>query len=142
MAPAIPAASGGSVAPDPYSRREAIGRMSAIATAGVAAWVVPEILTAKPAGGATLSVPAPLTGATEVNGPNGTIGTGGVATAAATSPLESLASTGLDLRHDTEIGAALVAGGWAMQHWASRTPKLAADRLNEAHEAGNAGGSA
>ena len=40
------------------SRRQAIGRMSVIATAGAAAWVVPEILTAKPAGGATLSTDA------------------------------------------------------------------------------------
>ena len=32
--------------------------MSAVATAGAAAWVVPEILTAKPAAGATLSGPA------------------------------------------------------------------------------------
>ena len=37
------------------SRRQAMGRMSAVATAGAAAWVVPEILTAKPAAGATLS---------------------------------------------------------------------------------------
>ena len=39
------------------SRRQAIGRMSVVATAGAAAWVVPEILTAKAAGGATLSAP-------------------------------------------------------------------------------------
>jgi hypothetical protein len=44
------------------SRRQAIGRMSAIASAGAAAWVAPEILTAKPAGGATLSGPTLLTG--------------------------------------------------------------------------------
>ena len=37
------------------SRRQAIGRMSAVAAAGAAAWVVPEILTAKPAAGAALS---------------------------------------------------------------------------------------
>ena len=43
--------------PAPISRREAIGR-SAIATAGMAAWAVPEILFAKPARGATLSAPA------------------------------------------------------------------------------------
>ena len=36
----------------PISRRQAIGRLSALATAGAAAWVVPEILTAKPAAGA------------------------------------------------------------------------------------------
>ncbi len=38
-----------------FSRRQALGRMSAVATAGAAAWVVPEILTAKPAAGATMS---------------------------------------------------------------------------------------
>ena len=38
-----------------FSRRQALGRMSAVAGAGAAAWVVPEILTAKPAAGATLS---------------------------------------------------------------------------------------
>ena len=37
------------------SRRQAMGRMSAVATAGAVAWVVPEILTAKPAAGAALS---------------------------------------------------------------------------------------
>src|SRR5580692_10871465 len=40
---------------NPMSRRQAMGRMSAVATAGAVAWVVPEILTAKPAAGAALS---------------------------------------------------------------------------------------
>jgi hypothetical protein len=35
--------------------------------------------------------------------------------------LEALASTGLNLQRDAEIGAALIAGGWVMQYWASRT---------------------
>ena len=39
----------------PISRRQALGRMSALATAGAAAWVAPEILTARPAAGAALS---------------------------------------------------------------------------------------
>ena len=51
------------------SRRQAIGRMSAFATAGAAAWVVPEILTAKPAGGATLSGPALLRGGSTARAP-------------------------------------------------------------------------
>jgi len=90
--------------------------MSALATAGASAWVVPEILTAKPAGGATLSVvtsPAATEPAT-VDGPSK--GSGG------TSLLASLAYTGLDIERDAEIGAALIAGGWALHHWASRTP--------------------
>jgi hypothetical protein len=43
--------------------------------------------------------------------------------ATTTSPVESLAFTGLNLQRDAEIGAALVAGGWAMKYWASRTQK-------------------
>ena len=50
--------------------------MSAIASAGAVAWVAPEILTAKPAGGATLSGPTLLTGGSPPNpNPNPT-GTG------------------------------------------------------------------
>jgi hypothetical protein len=118
----------------PISRRQAIGRMSAMATVGVAAWVMPEILIATPAGGATLSVPAPLTGATVLNGSNGT---NGVTTTAATSPLGSLAATGLDLQRDAQIGAVLIASGWAMHHWSSRTPTRA-HGVTEAYEAGSA----
>src|SRR5580693_4319076 len=56
------------------SRRQALGRMSAVATAGAAAWVVPEILTAKPAAGATLS-----------GGPSAGGGTNGVTSRGATT---------------------------------------------------------
>ena len=92
-----------------------MGRMSAYATAGAAAWVVPEILTAHPAGGATLS--GPVTGASTL-GPS----TFAPSTASATKsgPVTSLASTGLDLKSETATGAALIAGGWALHHWASR----------------------
>ena len=38
-------------------------------------------------------------------------------------PRGSLAFTGLNLQRDAEIGAALIAGGWAMQYWASRVEK-------------------
>ncbi|MGO8824900.1 MAG: hypothetical protein ACLQU9_06620 [Acidimicrobiales bacterium] len=146
------------------SRRQAIGRMSAVATAGAAAWVVPEILTAKPAAGATLSGGttggggtsggvttganttgssggAGTTGANGTNGADGsgvTDGTDGVATDAATTPT-ALAFTGLDIKRDAEVGAALIAGGWAMQHWASRTPKVAADGAAGPYQAGTAG---
>jgi hypothetical protein len=138
---------------NPMSRRQAMGRMSAVATAGAVAWVVPEILTAKPAAGAALSCPPgtsdpssvgasggvttsastgdPSTGASvgasgslDANGPDG------VATAADTTtaahPSGSLAFTGLNIQRDASVGAALVAGGWAMQHWASRAHKRAA----------------
>jgi hypothetical protein len=120
----------------PISRRQAIGRMSALATAGAAAWVMPEILTAKPAAGATLSGPATSPALTAPDTPNV------VSTAAASTSSQSLAYTGLNIQRDTEVGAALIAGGWALQHWASRTQKLPADGPNEAHQAGSAGGSA
>ena len=131
------------------SRRQAFGRISAVVGAGAVAWVVPEILTAKPAAGAEPSGPPASTGgsqtgdtggtgtggtATNGTATNGTAtnGTGGTGTAAkavttaattTSSPLGALASTGLNLERDAEIGAALIAGGWAMQHWASRTQK-------------------
>jgi hypothetical protein len=115
------------------SRRQAIGRMSALATAGAAAWVVPEILIAKPAAGATLSGPAMLTGgstppavqtatatATPTPTPTNQPSTAPVANPTA-GPATSLAYTGLNIQRDAEIGAALIAGGWALHHWASRT---------------------
>jgi hypothetical protein len=120
-----------------------MGRLSAVTTAGVAAWVVPEILTAKPAAGATLSGDGGAggtvgasggvtTSASTGSGPgttasvgaNGGVGTNGPdgAARAAVGP-SSLAFTGLNIQRDAEVGAALVAGGWAMQHWASRRQK-------------------
>jgi hypothetical protein len=133
--------------------------MSALATAGAAAWVVPEILTAKPAAGAPMlsveTAPAPpasgvstapasgvsaapptgvSTAASTVQ-PSGP--TSGVTTAAATQPTGPLAYSGVNIQRDVEIGAALVAGGWAMQHWASRTPKPAADGQIEGRSAGD-----
>jgi hypothetical protein len=47
----------------------------------------------------------------------------GVTTAAATQPSGPLAYSGLNIERDTLVGAALIAGGWAMQHWASRAQK-------------------
>ena len=131
------------------SRRQALGRISTVVGAGAAAWVVPEILTAKPAAGAALSgepvtspggtqtsgggpgtgggpTGGPATNGSTTNG-TGTNGTGTptkpVTTAATSSPLGALASTGLNLQRDAEIGAGLIAGGWALQYWASRTQK-------------------
>jgi hypothetical protein len=51
----------------------------------------------------------------------------------------SLAFTGLNIQRDAEVGAALVAGGWAMQHWASRAPKPVGTGSSEAHQADGAG---
>lgn len=124
--------------------------MSAFAGAGAAAWVVPEILTAKPAAGATMSgthggggggTTNPVTNPSQAGGTGSGTGstpatltsaTGGSGTPAA------LASTGLNIQRDAEIGAALIAGGWAMHHWASRAPKPAAEGAGGAHEAGSA----
>jgi hypothetical protein len=103
------------------SRRQAIGRLSMFATAGAAAWVVPEILTAKAADGATLSTPAVVTGPTTSDGALGpaTPAAKPAATPSGT-PANTLAFTGLNIVSDAEVGAALIAGGWALQHWASR----------------------
>jgi hypothetical protein len=96
------------------SRRQAIGRMSVFATAGAAAWVVPEILTAKAAGGATLSAPGVVTRPATVPA------AGEPPSNQGGSPASSLAFTGLNIQRDAEVGAALIAGGWALHHWASR----------------------
>jgi hypothetical protein len=98
-----------------YSRRQAIGRASAYATAGAAAWVVPEILTAHPASGATLSGPVTRASTVEPASEPSTFGPA----KPVTSP-KTLASTGLDLKSETVTGAALIAGGWALHHWSSR----------------------
>ncbi len=130
--------------------------MSAVATVGAAAWVVPEILTAKPAAGATMSGPVTLPGSPGSSGPpppgssgppspgsSGPTGSpvstagpsgvttapgtppsgpkSGVTTAAPTQPSGPLAYSGLNIERDAQVGAALIAGGWAMHHWASRT---------------------
>ena len=140
-----PAAPGDAPSGRTISRRQALGRMSVVATAGAVAWVVPEIMTAKPAAGASLSL-APDGGGDGPPGvttPPGTISggapSGGASSMGASSgdptsgsatasiPSRSLAFTGIDIQRDAEIGAALIAGGWAMHHWASRTPKAATD---------------
>jgi hypothetical protein len=130
---------GGRTGPRHLSRRQAIGHMSAVAAAGAVAWAVPEILTAKPAAGATLS--NPVADGVSTSGSTATVGTNGpdgVATAAADTPT-SLAFTGLNIQRDAEVGAALVAGGWAMQHWASRASKPVGTGPSEAHQVDGAG---
>jgi hypothetical protein len=107
--------------------------MSVVATAGAAAWVVPEIMTAKPAAGASLSLTPTGGGVTpggDADGPPGvttppgaTSGDAPSGGASASNKSGSLAFTGIEIERDAEIGAALIAGGWAMHHWASRTPK-------------------
>jgi hypothetical protein len=153
------------------SRRQSMGRLSVVAGAGAAAWVVPEILTAKPAAGAALSgtngaggsvgVSANVTtgastgddagtgasvdagGSANTNGPDSikpdSIKTDAATTAAA-DPSGALAFTGLNIQRDASVGAALVAGGWAMQHWASRRPKPGLAGTSDAGQAESAGG--
>ena len=120
-----------------------------VASAGAAAWAVPEILTAKPAAGATLSGGEPFptggggvsTSPSTTGGSDGTGSTGGSGgtTSPASSPGSALAFTGVDIQRDAEIGAALIAGGWAMHHWASRAPKVATETatVTQEHEAGS-----
>jgi hypothetical protein len=121
-----------------------MGHLSVAAAAGAVAWAVPEILTAKPAGGATLSNPVGDGGSVGVSTSgfpdlSGTNGPDGVTTAVHATPgadaANSLAFTGLNIQRDAEVGAALVAGGWAMQHWASRAPKPAGTGPSDAHQA-------
>jgi hypothetical protein len=166
MVAASAAALGGRQVRPTLSRRQALGRMSAVATAGAAAWVMPEILTAKPASGATLSGSVGTTGTTGTTGTGASVGvgvstsagttggsddpstgasttaSGGTAAGTGTDPGAStlpstLAFTGLDIKRDAEVGAALVAGGWAMHHWASRLKSAPA--LDAEGEAGSAG---
>jgi hypothetical protein len=132
---AAPSGSAGAARPR-YSRRQMLGRVSTGAAVGAAAWVVPEILTAKPAAGATLSG-AGGTGGAGGGGGGGAVSTSPSTTGSTSAPSTagsttgengtsgSLAMTGVDIKRDAEIGAAMVAGGWAMHKWASRTPKVA-----------------
>jgi hypothetical protein len=139
----------GRAGPPRLSRRQAMGHMSAVAAAGAVAWVVPEILTARPAGGATLSSPVSdgasvgsLTGGStdpvSMNGPDGV--TAAVHTTPAADSANPLAFTGLIIQRDAEVGGALVAGGWAMRHWASRSPKPVGMGSSGAHQADGAAG--
>ena len=63
-----------------------------------------------------------------------------VHTTPAAETANPLAFTGLNIQRDAEVGAALVAGGWAMQHWASRAPKPVGTGPSGAHQADGAAG--
>lgn len=154
-----------------YSRRQALGRMGAVATAGAVAWVVPEILTAEPAAGASLSGVPNITsggggggsgsGGGGSGGGGGSTGvstspsTGGATTAAAPTsgtgatggPLPipptsgPLAATGANFLRDAEVGAALVASGWLVRRWTSRRPTPAVAETGEPDGTGSLGDS-
>jgi hypothetical protein len=161
-----PEDAGGALTGHPLTRRQALGRMSALATAGAAAWVAPQILTAKPAAGAALSSSPTTPGSPGSTGSTGSgpTGSGSTTSGATTSGSTSspatnaslatntsgsgsggsnepatlasadevgstLASTGANLERDAAIGAALVAGGWALHRWASRSPQVAGDAV-------------
>jgi hypothetical protein len=127
-------ADGGGTGPPRLSRRQAMGHMSVVTAVGAVAWAVPEILTAKAAGGATLSSPGVVTGASTLADSSGEPSSKPAATPPG-SLASTLAFTGLNIQRDAEVGAAMIAGGWAMQHWASRAPKPAGSGPSEAHQA-------
>jgi hypothetical protein len=120
------------------TRRALLGGVSTGVAAGAAAWIAPEIFITKPAAGATLSFLPPATGGGVVTGPGASLTTPSEPTAGTSSGvLSALATTGLDLERDAEVGAALVAGGWAMQRWASRQQAQTIHAAPEADEAGS-----
>ncbi len=133
---------GGSSAPR-LTRRALLGGVSTGVAAGAAAWIAPEIFITKPAAGASLSVlpvatdggvaTAPVSSPTTPSSP-----TAGTSDGTSSGVLSALASTGLDLQRDAEVGAALVAAGWAMQRWASRQQRIS-HAAPEADEAGSSG---
>ena len=172
-----PARAGGTADGRPrLTRRQAMQRMSAVATAGAAAWVVPEILTAKPAAGASMSAPGTLGGSSGGGGNGSGGGTGptgtGPTTSASTAPAPTtsastapaptssgsvtptggssavpassgvLAMTGGNLLRDAEVGAALVAAGWTLQRWASRSPDRTLAPSDNRDASGSQGNSA
>jgi hypothetical protein len=120
-----------------------MGQMSTVAAAGVVAWAVPEILSAKPAAGATLSSPVGAGAGAAVgvstSGSFDADKADGVTTAVDTTPaahtVSPLAFTGLNIERDAEVGVALVASGWAIQHWASRAAKPVATGPPATHQA-------
>jgi hypothetical protein len=106
---------------------------------GTTAWVIPQILTARPAAGATMSgLPATLAGTTGT--PIVPVTTD--AAPDAPSTLSTLATTGLDLQRDAEIGAVMIAVGWALHRWASRSPEVATRPATVHGMAGSQGDSA
>jgi hypothetical protein len=133
------------------SRRQAIGKVSKGAAAiGVAAWVAPEILVARPTVAGAMSNP-PGGGSTAGGGPGanggqqagptssgggpGTPsaslaqssgaagppgGAGASPTTAGSASSGTLPFTGFNAVQDAEIGAGMIACGWILKRWASR----------------------
>jgi hypothetical protein len=124
-----------------FSRRQALGRMSAVATAGAAAWIVPEIMVAKPAAAAMSGNgggdpdndgdhdgnggPDPDRG----RGPKSS--TDSLATVTPSS-LFSAPTHAPAMARDAGLGAVTVAGGWAAYRWASRRPDVATTPVQDA----------
>lgn len=79
--------------------------------AGTVAWAAPEIFTAKPVAGATLSFGP---GAQEA------LPLKDFPPAAPTTATKPLPFTGDDIERDAVVGAALIAAGWGIKHWSSR----------------------
>jgi hypothetical protein len=128
------------------TRRALLGGASTAMAAAAAAWIAPEIFIAKPAAGATLSGVSPATGGEVATGAGSTSPgsfpttasepTVGIKSETSSGVLSGLANTGLNLERGAQLGAALVAGGWAMQHWASRQQARATHARLRAYEAG------
>jgi hypothetical protein len=131
--------------PARISRRQVMSRVSAGVAVGATAWIVPEILTASPAAGASLSGGGiGHTGGSGGSGGSGSGSTGsgsgasgpgtsgttdapGTSVKTEASTTAPLAMTGFNAIRDLEIGAALIAGGWALNRWASRMPQPATE---------------
>ena len=130
---------GGQPASGQLSRRALLRRAGRGAVVGVAAWVVPEIVVASPAGAQPLSAPptgggggsppgsgpggSPPPGSQGATGGPGATAPAGAVTEAAgpqTGAGGALAFTGTDAEALLGAGVTLVAGGWAIHRWASR----------------------
>jgi hypothetical protein len=80
------------------------------------------------------STSSPVTSASSTTNTSGSGSGSGVSTApdavvAADQAASPHAFTGANLERDAAIGAALVAGGWALHRWASRSPQVAGDAV-------------
>lgn len=130
----------GRTSPGEFSRRALLRRAGKGAVvAGLAVWAVPEIVVASPSGAQPLSAPPTSggggfpagsgSGSTPVPGTSGTgdsvssadgSSTAVPATAGSNPDGGALAFTGTDAEALLGAGAALVAGGWVINRWASR----------------------
>jgi hypothetical protein len=129
------------------SRRQVMGRAGAVATAGVAAWVVPEILIAQPGSAAGLSgnpggngsadvgasahVSTPVGAASAAAGASASAASAGPAADtdvaartrtgaagdASSAGASATSGTGIAFDRDGEIGSDLASGGWGLRHW-------------------------